>query len=242
MNCKQCRRLLESYQDGELAEAQAAKVHHHLSQCAACAGELEILQSEEALFERYRASQAEEASAATPRWEAVRQSLVRAASVPGGEDRFRLLRFLSASHWVRQAVYASLLVAVSIAGTLFIVRRERPAPPAGAESVVRRTPGTTVAVSSDVNNQGLESAMRAVRRAEQEYLQAIHLLNEVVDRRKATMDPRLVREIEGNLKLIDQSIAATRRAYYERPSDPELAQYMLAAYSKKVELLQELAT
>jgi hypothetical protein len=49
-------------------------------------------------------------------------------------------------------------------------------------------------------------------------------------------------ELERNLKAIDENIEATRRAFREHPSDPEYALYMLAAYARKVDLLQEVAS
>ncbi len=245
MNCKECRRLLEDFHDGELSENRADEVRSHLGTCAACTADLRILESEHALFERYREHQANEAAASAPGWEALHERISRivmpAARTAEATGR-GWFRFLAGSPLVRQAIYATLLVALSVAGTLIMVRRNHPASPEQAASVPAQMQGKVTPASNDTENVGLDSAMRAVRRAEQEYIQAIELLNEMVNRRKPSLDPRLVREIESNLKSIDESIAATRRAYYERPSDAELALYMLAAYSKKVELLQELVT
>jgi hypothetical protein len=52
----------------------------------------------------------------------------------------------------------------------------------------------------------------------------------------------MIADLQSNLKRIDEHIAATRKAYYARPQDPELGLYMLAAYSRKVQLLQELTS
>ena len=251
MNCKECRRLLEDYHDHELSERKADAVRAHLGGCDGCAAELRILESEHALFERYRLNQSDEAAASTSGWEAIQESISRlderAASAtrraPAGQAwGFGWLRSFVGSPLLRQAAYATLLIAVSVAGTLIIVRRDRSSTPQRSVSAPAQNQGKVIPAAAEAENAGLDSAMRAIRRAEQEYIQAIELLNDIVNRRKPSLDPRLVREIELNLKSIDQSIAATRRAYYERPSEPELAQYMLAAYSKKVELLQELAT
>ncbi len=251
MNCKECRRLLEDYHDHELSERKSDAVRAHLGGCARCAAELRILESERALFERYRANQADEVAASGSGWESIQERISRlderATSrphrVPDGQSwGFGWLSSFIGSPLLRQAAYATLLIAVSVAGTLIMVRRDRSSTPQTLVSGPAQHQGKVVPAAAEADNAGLDSAMRAVRRAEQEYIQAIQLLNEIVDRRKPSLDPRLVREMELNLKSIDQSIAATRRAYYERPSDPELAQYMLAAYSKKVELLQELAT
>jgi len=88
----------------------------------------------------------------------------------------------------------------------------------------------------------LQSALLSIQRAEQEYIAAIQILGGIVDKRKATLDPSLAAELERNLKEIDERIASTRQAYHAHPADPELAYYMLTAYRKKVELLEELAS
>ncbi len=244
MNCKECRRLLEDFHDEELNESKAARVRQHLVSCAACAAELAALKSEQLLFERYRESQSDQAAGAVPKWELVRDRITRREEETGSRAAggFGWLQHLAMSPMARQVAFASLLVLVSTAVTLIIVRSNRPGPPVETVTAPATNAAKTLDAAADADNTGLESAMRSVRRAEQEYILAIKLLNEIVNRRKPTLDPRLVLEIETNLKAIDASIAATRRAYYERPSDPDLAQYMLAAYSKKVELLQELAT
>jgi hypothetical protein len=41
--------------------------------------------------------------------------------------------------------------------------------------------------------------------------------------------------------LIYDSINASRRALHERPDDPAAGQFLLAAYAKKLDLMQEIA-
>ncbi len=43
------------------------------------------------------------------------------------------------------------------------------------------------------------------------------------------------------LTLIDDSINASRRALRERPDDPAAGQFLLAAYAKKLDLMQDIA-
>lgn len=84
-------------------------------------------------------------------------------------------------------------------------------------------------------------AMQKIQRAERDYVDAIKVLNAAVSKRKSTFDPRLLAAFEKNLTIVDGMIAQTRKAYGDHPGDPEIAQYMLLAYAKKVELLRELA-
>ncbi len=78
-------------------------------------------------------------------------------------------------------------------------------------------------------------------RAEREYLSAIRLLDRAIARRKENLDPALVAQYEASLALIDDSIAACRAALREHPRDWSVAQFLLAAYARKVELMQEIA-
>jgi hypothetical protein len=80
-----------------------------------------------------------------------------------------------------------------------------------------------------------------VARAEREYQSAIQLLERRIARRKDSLDPVLVAQYESSLALINDSIAASRRALREHPKDPIAAQFLLAAYIKKLELMQEIA-
>ena len=150
------------------------------------------------------------------------------------------MKWFIASPLVRQAAFAAVVVVLSVSATLFVVNRNRAKAP--ENSVSGKLLDQSVPVAFDTNNTGLESAMNAVRRAEREYIQAIQLLSEIVDRRMPSLDPTLAAKFRMHLKAIDENIAETRKAYYQRPSDPELAQFMLAAYSKKIELLQQMVT
>lgn len=84
-------------------------------------------------------------------------------------------------------------------------------------------------------------AMQKIQRAERDYVDAIKVLSAAVNKRKSTLDPRLVAAFEKNLAIVDRAIAQTRKAYETHPGDPEIAQYMLLAYANKVDLMRELA-
>jgi len=79
-----------------------------------------------------------------------------------------------------------------------------------------------------------------ITKLRQEYVEAIDLLSASINKRKSKVDPKLMAVYNRNLTIVNETIAATRRAYQANPADAELAQYMLTAYSKKVELLQEI--
>ena len=80
-----------------------------------------------------------------------------------------------------------------------------------------------------------------IARAEREYQSAIKLLDRVIARNRDKFAPGLLNQYESSLALIDKSIADSRRALRERPSDAAGGQFLLAAYAKKLELMQEIA-
>jgi hypothetical protein len=61
-------------------------------------------------------------------------------------------------------------------------------------------------------------------------------------RHRENFAPGLLKQYESSLALIDNSIAESRRALRARPEDAASGQFLLSAYAKKLELMQEIAT
>ena len=91
--------------------------------------------------------------------------------------------------------------------------------------------------TADPSQIALEQRIQKLRK---EYVEAIDMLSASVNKRKSKLDPKLLAVFNRNLNIVNETIAATRKAYTANPKDTELAQYMLTAYAKKVELLQEI--
>lgn len=77
--------------------------------------------------------------------------------------------------------------------------------------------------------------------ATREYQGAIKLLERTIAKRKTDLDEGTIKQFESSLAMIDASIASSRQAMQAHPNDPTAARFLLAAYSKKVELMQEIA-
>jgi hypothetical protein len=86
-----------------------------------------------------------------------------------------------------------------------------------------------------------ELVNRQIARAEREYQKAIRLLDQAIAKQRDRLDPALIKQYESSLALIDDSINASRRALRERPDDPSAGQFLMAAYAKKLDLMQEIA-
>jgi hypothetical protein len=78
-------------------------------------------------------------------------------------------------------------------------------------------------------------------RAEREYRSAIRLLDDAIAKRRGTLDPTVYEHYQSSLALIDKSIEESRQALRHNPADAAAGQFLLAAYSRKVELMQEIA-
>ncbi|MBS1809598.1 MAG: zf-HC2 domain-containing protein [Acidobacteria bacterium] len=86
-----------------------------------------------------------------------------------------------------------------------------------------------------------EALAQQIAKATREYQGAIRLLERTIAKRKPELEEGTIKQFEGSLAMIDASIAASRQAMQAHPNDPTAARYLLAAYSKKVELMQEIA-
>jgi len=238
VGCDQIRSMIDDYHYGELEKARAAEVAAHLRECEKCREELARLEDESQMYRTYSSETEKSLEVSPDLWKRVLVS-TRQMSVEqpdarhlGSRSWYRFL--VPASPWVRQAVAALLLVAMSVSITLLIVGHYRVNEGAFIEPKID-TAGSGA-------GPGLEPALQSIRHAEQEYLKAIAALDAVVEKQKSTLDPRILSEFQANLQLIDDNIAATRKAYYAHPRDTDLAFFMLAAYSRKVELLQNLTS
>ncbi|PYT09968.1 MAG: hypothetical protein DMF60_01490 [Acidobacteria bacterium] len=104
-----------------------------------------------------------------------------------------------------------------------------------------RTPKTPV-VKKNLTATAVLTPAQLVRDAEQKYLTAISMLSRDVNRQRPQLDPILLARLDASLSEIDRTIKETRRVVRENPGDPVALQYLLAAYSKKVEVLRGMTT
>jgi hypothetical protein len=184
-----------------------------------------------------------------------------------GEGR---LGWLFAPAMLRQVAFAVLLIALSVVATTIYLRRGEqsaediagkgakatpsPAPQQITAPTPVTSPSTEVAKTPSAPESNRVQAPRVARqlteqelmnqqiaRAEREYQKAVRMLDQAIAKRRDSLDAALVKQYESSLALIDSSIAASRRALRQRPDDPTAGQFLLAAYAKKVELMQDIA-
>ncbi len=271
MNCERCQAELEDFLYGELAEGQTAAVRAHLAACAACAQTRAALAHEHEIFAQYYEQTALEPAPETWQAIQARlhnDAITQAAAPAKASFMAGLLAWLSGAVVVRQVAFALALIVVSVAATTYyfktqqnkdhlVARASSPTP------VPRVTPQATPVADEQparqvlVNNE-LRAPVKAplklpklsetqliqnqIARAEREYQGAIKLLDRVIARHRGEFAPGLLQQYQSSLALIDNSIAESRRALRSGPADAASGQFLLAAYAKKLELMQEIAT
>ncbi len=302
MNCERCKNELEDFLYDELGEARAAEVRAHLADCAVCAALRDEIEGENEIFGRFYEQTSIEPAAEM--WDAIRAHINSEARERAQIDRdawspafrpldsgglkaglqalFRMARAgafgrLLAPATLRQAAFAALLVALSVAATTIYLKlgdkgekkvatkSGEPAPTRQPQQGVTPTPSPSVDVARDgvKPNTGAsapkgvkppvdrpapprqltdqELMNRQIARAEREYQKAIRLLDQAIAKQRDRLDPALIKQYESSLASIDNSIDASRRAFRERPDDPIAGQFLLAAYAKKLDLMQDIA-
>jgi hypothetical protein len=153
------------------------------------------------------------------------------------------------------AIAAAALLAVG-AGTTYLLTARSAAkvspavnvatnkPPQGPDSLrtpaltppeaTLRTPNATGAASNVSLHKKEMSATRV-------YDHEITLLDSLVHTRRESLDPKTVRIIEQNLKIIDKAIAESRAALAKDPRSPLLTNQLDNVLGSKVELLRTVA-
>lgn len=122
-------------------------------------------------------------------------------------------------------------------------------PDPGKDNVVAASPtpagpdaekATAAAVKQPRRASAALTPAQLVRDAEYKYLTAIAMLSRDVNRRRSQLDPMMLARFDSSLAEIDRTIKETRQVVRGNPEDPIALQYLLAAYSKKVDVLREM--
>ena len=104
-------------------------------------------------------------------------------------------------------------------------------------SIALKSPRPRAGVPSTLQKK---TPNQLVREAEQKYLSAIALLSRAAERRRSRLDAGTQAKLEQALDSIDRTIAGTRKVVRKHPDDPVAVQYMLTAYTRKVDMLREM--
>lgn len=268
MKCEEYQILLEEYVDGTLDERATAGVTSHIAECADCAYFYKELAREQELYLGYQ--RAVEVTPVMWASIESRIREERAKRQSGIVSRLRE-QFAGVFAAPRLSpAFAAVLVMIAIGLTVFVMSRlnttqapnqvatnnsnnppeisseppKRPAPPQPVTSPERtektdRKPRIETP-RKQPSNTTLTPA-QLVQEAEQKYLTAIAMLSRDVNKRRSQLDPMMLARFDASLAEIDRTIKETRQVVKGNPDDPIALQYLLAAYSKKVDVLREMS-
>lgn len=218
MKCRKVQRYISRLIDGELAGRRAARLERHFEACGDCRAFAEDL--------RAIAGGAAKLDAPEPSdkvWKGIRAGLMVPDGRPARENLFPLFParrpfFGLSVPALRYAGVAALAVVLVAAGVTLGLRLGRPGIPAGMDAREKYT-------------------LAKLDEAEQHYQQAIRSLSEAFAAQKGVLVPQVAELFDRNLSVIDATIQACRRAVLEEPEDLQARNYLLAAYTEKVTLL-----
>lgn len=215
MKCRKANEYISRSIDGELSGRQAARLERHLASCGEC----------RALLEDLRKIVGDVAKLDVPEpsdrvWKGIRAGLAAADVKPLVEGASLEPRpfFGLGLPALRYAGVAALVVALVFSGVVVGLRLGRQGTPAGTEA-------------------GEKYTLAKLDEAEGHYQAAIRALGEVFASQKGTLVPQVAELFDRNLAVIDATIQACRRAVLEEPDDLQARNYLLAAYTEKVTLL-----
>jgi anti-sigma factor RsiW len=210
---------LSAYLDGELPSESRAALEAHLAECVACRSVMQDLKLIVAAAPEYQ-------GAAPPRdgWAGVARGIDarRTASL---EPRRAAERMFS----LQQLIAASIAFAMITGAAVYLtVGRQAPPPP---EVVVQPPPIVRSPTGLPVS-----------ARAGVAFDQAVGELEQVLAQGRSRLDPKTLKVIEDNLRLIDRAIAEARAAIAADPANGYLSGQVAANMHRKLEILRRAAT
>ncbi|MEN6561538.1 MAG: zf-HC2 domain-containing protein [Acidobacteriota bacterium] len=217
MRCRKAMKDISRLVDGELPERERARLERHLAACPGCR-ELEA-------DLRKIVAGAARLGAPEPSgrvWASIRADLAgRPAEAAAG--RKRAFRRPAPGAWLPAFRYAGVAAAAVVLVAAGIVAGRRvgrgPAAP-GPEARERYT-------------------LAKLDEAERHYQQAITSLSEAFAAQKGVLAPEVAEVFDRNLSVIDATIQACRRAVSEEPDDLDARNYLMAAYTQKITVLDD---
>ena len=215
MRCRRAQEYVSRSVDGDLGPRRAARLERHLGKCDDCRAFAADVRK---IVEDASGLAAPEPSDKV--WRNIRAGLEAGTLRPSAEgaslDRRPLFGLSLAA--VRYAGAAALALVFVVTGVVVGTRLGR--------RDVRMSPEAREAYT-----------LAKLDEAERYYQQAITSLSQAFAAGKRGLAPEVVELFERNLLVIDATIQACRGAVLAEPDDLEARNYLLAAYTKKISLL-----
>lgn len=217
---------LSEYLDGELSAQEEAALERHVETCSECAGALRDLREVVA-----RASALEDRPPAKDLWTGIAARIGVGGDVAGDvvplRPRLIARRF---SFSLPQLIAAGIVLVLLSAGTVWRLR-------SGA------SPNAPILATDTAGAPGSGDAVPVLAAPwAPRYNAAVADLERVLAERRDQLDPKTVRVLEENLRIIDRAIERSRQALAADPTNPYLNEHLAETMRSKIELLRRATT
>ncbi len=218
MKCSRARRLVSDYIDDNLNTKKRSDLKQHLKVCSDCQRLLEEL---EGIVEK--AQKLEDHEPSSQSWLRIKARLETetesAQTLPFGRKRWLDLVFGQSA--LKYALSTVLILAIAIGAVTLGIRYWKDFDLLRAKNNAQYT-------------------ISKLEEAERHYQQASKALAEAFASQKEGLRPEVAIVLKAHLDIIDFSIEACQRAAFRDPSNIDVRNYLLFAYSKKIELLGQM--
>ena len=223
ITCTDIQEEISSWVDGELDPSRAETVENHLESCAGCAAFRQDLNSIRKGVEGLEPLDPPEHLWTNLRTQLEAEGLIR--SKP--KESFWAAIFPKRLPDLKPAWSGAILALFLGIGSLLVY------------DLTTRSPVVPVPAASTSHH---EAVLEELRRAEANYRAAIEALSASSQKKLEGLDPVLAQVFHDNLATMDYYLNECKRAVETNPQNPLAHRYLLAAYQKKVELMQTIVT
>jgi anti-sigma factor RsiW len=212
---------LSAYLDGELSPSERARIDEHIVACAECRTVLDDLKAIVVTAPYY------EGEAPTrDLWAGIQRGIGQEKEVEFARRPSPVAR---RQFSLGQLIAASVAFAAVVGGGVYVA--VRPSPLVQSPSPVAQSPSPTEPAAVNIANS------RA--RAGEVYDAAVGDLERVLAEGKDQLEPRTLKAIEENLRIIDRAIAEARSAIAADPANAYLRSQVAANMRRKLDILRQ---
>lgn len=223
IDCPDIQEDVSLWMDGDLDPSRAEAVEEHLESCAECAAFHQDLNSIREGVKGLEPLEPPEHLWTNLRFQLEAEGLIR--SKP--KESFWAAILPQRLPDLKPAWSGAILALFLGIGSLLVY------------DLTTRSPVVPVPAAS---TSGQEALLEEVRKAEANYLAAIEALSASSREKLEGLDPVLAQVFHDNLATMDYYLDECKQAVENSPQNPLARRYLLAAYQKKVELLQTIVT
>ena len=213
---------LSAYLDGELSVDERARVDAHVATCAACRTVLDDLKAIVVTAPYYEGE-----APKRDLWAGIRQGITEQKEVPLTRSPSPVAR---RQFSLGQLIAACLAFAAVAGGGVYVALKDR--------TTVVEVPSPVAQSASPTESPSINIANSRARAGEV-YDAAVGDLERVLAEGKDQLEPKTLKVIEENLRIIDRAIAEARSAIAADPANAYLRSQVAANMRRKLDILRQ---